>query len=74
MAAERGHISKNFKGSFHHIYKYPLFFCDINREITKLIKDDCKDFDIMSDKNIIIFNSKNIEIFDIKQFKIIKLY
>lgn len=29
MVAERGHISKNFKGSFHHIYKYPLFFSSI---------------------------------------------
>jgi len=51
--------------------KYPLFFCDLISQEAKMIKDTCIEFDIMSNKNIIIFNKENIEIFDYKKFKII---
>ena len=51
--------------------KYPLLICDLISQETKLIKDTCRDFDIMSNKNIIIFNKKNVEIFDYKKFEII---
>ena len=50
---------------------YPLFFCYLNFQLIRLIKDECLDFDIMSNKNIIIFSKKYIEIFDYKKFKII---
>ena len=36
-----------------------------------MIKDTWIEFDIMSNKNIIIFNKENIEIFDYNKFKII---
>ena len=51
--------------------KLPLFFCDIIKQEVKMIKDTCIDFDVMSNKNIIIFNKNNIEIFDYKNFEII---
>jgi len=51
--------------------KFPLFFCDLISQETKMIKDTCITFDIMSNKNIIIFNKKYIEIFDYNKFKII---
>ena len=51
--------------------KFPLYLFDLIYEKAKLIKDSCIDFDIMSNKNVIIFNKNNVEIFDYKQFIII---
>jgi len=36
--------------------KYPLFFYNLISQKAKMIKDTCIEFDIMSNKNIIIFN------------------
>jgi len=51
--------------------KIPLFLCDLISQEIKMIKDTCIEFDIMSNKNIIIFNKEKIEIFDYKKFEII---
>ena len=51
--------------------KCPLYFCDLILETVKLIKDSCLNFDIMSNKNVIIFNKNIVEIFDYKKFEII---
>ena len=51
--------------------KFPLFFCNLISQEAKMIKDTCVEFDIMSNKNIIIFNKEKIEIFDYKKFEII---
>ena len=51
--------------------KFPLFFCDLISQETKMIKDTCIEFDIMSNKNIIIFNKEKFEILDYKKFEII---
>jgi len=36
-----------------------------------MIKDTCITFDIMSNKNIVIFNKEKIQIFDYQKFEII---
>ena len=52
--------------------KDPLYLCYLNTQKIKLIKETCIDFDIMTNKNIIIFNKYSIDIFSFKTLQIIK--
>ena len=51
--------------------KFPLYICYLNTQKIKLIKENIIDFDIMNNKNIILFNKKIIEIFSFKKLQTI---
>ena len=52
--------------------KHPLYLCYLNTQEIKLIIENCIDFDIMTNKNIIIFNKNLIDIFSFKTLHIIQ--
>ena len=52
--------------------KHPLYLCYLNTKKIKLIRETCIDFDIMTNKNIIIINDDLIDIYSFKELQTIQ--